>query len=112
MFNEVVWGLPWSPEEFLGKALESGHPRTVEAAIPQVLKDAILQHKTCDQGIIAKARAKFFAKWLKVAQDLKDDEAKLKESMSAERRRILQPKRLLVWEGHARGGRLHRFGCC
>ena len=97
-FNEVVWGLPWSPEEFLDKALESGHPRTMEAAIPQVLKDAILEHKTRDPGIIAKARAKFFAKWLKVAQDLKDDEAKLKESMSAERRRILLPKRLLVWK--------------
>ena len=97
-FNEVVWGLPWSPEEFLDKALESGHPRTVEAAIPQVLKDAILQHKTCDQGIIAKARAKFFAKWLKIAQDLKVDETKLKESMSTERRWILQPKRLLVWK--------------
>ena len=39
----------------------------------------------------------FFAKWLKVAQDLQAEEFKLKEGMSRERRRILQPKRLLVW---------------
>ena len=97
-FNEVVWGVPWNSEEFLSKALESGHPRTLEAAIPQVLKEAILQHKVCAQDKIAKARAEFFAKWLKIAQDLKGDEAKLKESMSKERRRILQPKRLLVWQ--------------
>ena len=63
-FNEVVWGVPWSPEEFLCKALESGHPRTLEAAIPQVLKEAILQHKSWTQEKIAKARAVFFAKWL------------------------------------------------
>ena len=97
-FNEVVWGVPWSPEEFLTKALESGHPRTLEAAIPQVLKDAILQRKKSAPGNIAKARAEFFAKWLKIAQDLKADEAKLKEGMSKERQRILQPKRLLVWQ--------------
>ena len=97
-FNDVVWGVPWSPEEFLTKALESGHPRTLEAAIPQVLKDAILQRKKSAPGNIAKARAEFFAKWLKIAQDLKADEAKLKEGMSKERQRILQPKRLLVWQ--------------
>ena len=96
-FNEVVWGVPWSPEEFLSKALEAGHPRTLEAAIPHVLKEAILQHKSCTQEEIAKARAVFFAKWLKVAQDLQAEELKLKEGMSKERRRILQPKRLLVW---------------
>ena len=96
-FNEVVWGVPWSLEEFLSKALESGHPRTLEAAIPQVLKEAILQHKSWTQEKIAKARAVFFAKWLKVAQDLQAEEFKLKEGMSKERRRILQPKRLLVW---------------
>ena len=97
-FNEVVWGVPWSPEEFLTEALESGHPRTLEAAIPQVLKDAILLRKTSAPGKIAKVRAEFFAKWLKIAQDLKADEAKLKEGMSKERQRILQPKRLLVWQ--------------
>ena len=97
-FADVVWGLPWSPEEFLYKAMEAGHPRTVEALIPQVLRDAILKHKDCAPDKIANARAKFFAKWLKVAQDLQVDEAKLKEGMSAERRRILQPKRLLLWQ--------------
>ena len=96
-FNEVVWGVPWNPEEFLCKALESGHPRTIEAAIPQVLQEAILQHKSWTPEKIAKARAMFFAKWLKVAQDLQAEEFKLKESMSQERRKILQPKRLLVW---------------
>ena len=96
-FNEVVWGLPWSPEEFLSKALEAGHPRTLEAAIPPVLKEAILQHKSLTQEKIAKARAVFFAKWLKVAQDMQAEELKLKEGMSKERRKILQPKRLLVW---------------
>ena len=70
----------------------------MEAAIPQVLRDAILQHKKIDPGKIAKARAEFFAKWLKIAHDLKDDEAKIKDGMSKERQRILQPKRLLVWQ--------------
>ena len=97
-FNDVVWGVPWSPEEFLSKALEAGHPRTVEALIPQVLREAILQHKNCAPDKIAKARAEFFAKWLKIAQDLQEDEVKLKSNMSAERRKILKPKRLLLWQ--------------
>ena len=101
-FDDVVWGIPWSPEEFLDKALESGHPRLLEASIPPVLRDAILKHKDCAPDKIAKARAKFFAKWLKVAQDLQGDEAKLKEGMSTERRKILQPKRLLLWQAMLR----------
>ena len=62
-----------------------------------MLKEAILQHKSLTQEKIAKARAVFFAKWLKVAQDMQAEELKLKEGMSKERRKILQPKRLLVW---------------
>ena len=97
-FQEVVWGLPWSPQEFVEQALASGHPRALEVALPQVLKDAIMQHKISSPANIAKSRAAFFAKWLKIANDLHADERRLKESMSNERRRILQPKRLLVWE--------------
>ena len=97
-FQEVVWGLPWSPQEFVEQALASGHPRALEVALPQVLKDAIKQHKTSSPAKIAKSRAEFFAKWLKVANDFQADEQSLKNSMSKERRRILQPKRLLVWE--------------
>ena len=81
-FQEVVWGLPWSPQEFVEQALASGHPRALEVALPQVLRDAIVQHKVSSPAKIAKSRAAFFAKWLKIANDLHADEQRLKESMS------------------------------
>ena len=110
-FQEVVWGLPWSPQEFVEQALASGHPRALEVALPQVLKDAIKQHKTSSPAKIAKSRAEFFAKWLKVANDFQADEQSLKNSMSKERRRILQPKRLLGLGSHAQGSKLPGLGC-
>ena len=97
-FQEVVWGLPWSSKEFVEQALAAGHPRALEVALPQVLNDAISQHKISSPAKIAKCRASFFAKWLKIANDLQAEECRLKDSMSEKRRRILQPKRLLVWE--------------
>ena len=54
--------------------------------------------KSASQAEIASARATFFAKWLKVANDLAADETKLKSEMSCESRKILQPIRILLWQ--------------
>ena len=40
----AVFGLPWSPEDFIRKAAELGHPAKAELSVPQVLERAIKQN--------------------------------------------------------------------
>ena len=47
---------------------------------------------------IATHRARWLAKWIKVAESLKSEELALKTKMPSEMRKILEPKKLLLWE--------------
>ena len=38
---EMAWGLPWEPEEFMQRAAESDHPRSMGSVLPQPLEEAL-----------------------------------------------------------------------
>ena len=98
LWNELVWGIPFSPEQFVREAVKAGHPRTLEVALPQVLKDAVCTHASMTESELCALRARQFAKWLKLAQDLRSEEDALKASMHKQVSTILKPKRLLLWK--------------
>ena len=98
LWNELVWGIPFSPEQFVREAVKAGHPRTLEVSLPQVLKDAVCTHASLSESELCGLRARQFAKWLKLAQDLRSEEEALKASMHKQVATILKPKRLLLWK--------------
>ena len=91
-----VWGLPWTGSEFVGKAVERGHPRSFKALLPPVLDEALSCNSDMSCAEISALRAKWFSKWVTRSSQLKEKELVLKESMPSHLRRILEPKRLLL----------------
>ena len=77
---DVAWGIPFSPEEFVQKALEAQRPRTLPALLPEALSVALKMVAQHTPAAIATHRARWFAKWIKVAESLKSEELALKAS--------------------------------
>ena len=96
--KEVAWGIPRSPEAFVKAAAEAGHPKLFDALLPSVLGDAVKVNASLACEELASSRAAFFKKWTAKAVELASQEAELKASMPEHRRRVVESKRLLLWE--------------
>ncbi|CAE7192582.1 unnamed protein product, partial [Symbiodinium sp. CCMP2592] len=90
-------GIPWDPIEFIAKAGKIGHPYHKLSKCNKDLRDLVhdLVHKP---GMVRSQRKNYIEKWARRAKELEPEEAKLKAGMSDHRRKILQPKRILLFE--------------
>ncbi|CAE7283274.1 unnamed protein product [Symbiodinium sp. CCMP2592] len=94
---ELAWGISWSPEEFIHKAVQAGHPKKFDSLLPSALSHSIdVNAKTTPADRVG-LRAEWFAKWTKRAAELSGDEKKLKSSLPEYARKIVLPKRILLW---------------
>ena len=92
-----VWGIPFTPHEFLEKAIQAGHPVNLEADIPQVLQEAIEENARADQAVLARRRTQTLKRWAVSAKQLESEETDLKNKLDPHVAAILKPKRLLLW---------------
>ena len=67
-----VWGIPWTGSEFVGKAVERGHPRSFKALLPPVLDEALSCNSDMSCAEISALRAKWFSKWVTRSSQLKE----------------------------------------
>ena len=90
-------GIPWDPIEFIGKAGKLGHPFHQLSKSNKPLEDLIdlLVHKPT---AVRSRRKIFIDRWARRAKELAPEEAKLKAGMSEHRRKILAPKRILLFK--------------
>ncbi|CAE7578598.1 unnamed protein product [Symbiodinium sp. CCMP2592] len=93
-----AWGVPRDPQEFVAAAIRAGHPCKWEAALPQVLQDAIQRNASSSAEQLARDRALFFKTWLSRAKELESEEASFKASLAPHVSSILAPKRLLLFK--------------
>ncbi|CAE7578426.1 unnamed protein product [Symbiodinium sp. CCMP2592] len=93
-----AWGVPRDPQEFVAGAIRAGHPCKWEAALPQVLQDAIQRNASSSAEQLARDRALFFKTWLSRAKELESEEASFKASLAPHVSSILAPKRLLLFK--------------
>eukprot|EP00435_Cladocopium_sp_Y103_P054557 s1350_g17.t1 len=97
--EEQAWGIPFDPNEFVVEAVKRGHPKSFTKLVPSVLHSAILQNfQDGKVGDLPSMRSKWFGKWMARAKELAQDERALKSGLQAYAARILEPKRLLLWE--------------
>ncbi|CAE7643141.1 unnamed protein product [Symbiodinium sp. CCMP2592] len=94
---ELAWGISWSPEEFIHKAVQAGHPKKFDSLLPSALSHSIDVNAKTTPADRAGLRAEWFAKWTKRAAELSGDEKKLKSSLPEYARKIVLPKRILLW---------------
>ena len=92
-----VWGIPYSPSEFIKAALSAGHPGLAASDLPSPLAHAI---KKCAQSRpeeLARERTDLIRQWAARAHALDGEERAFKQGLRPEVAKILAPKRLLLW---------------
>ena len=97
--TEQAWGIPFSPEKFIEEAVKRGHPKSFSKLMLEVLELAIWKNfgQGSDASRLALDRASWFQRWTQRARELASQEDELKGRLPAHLKRILAPKRLLLW---------------
>ena len=97
---EQAWGIPFNPDEFMHEAVKNGHPKSFAKLVPSILLEAV--KRNCCQNPsasdLARERTSWFIRWTKRAGELATEERALKACLEDHVRRILEPKRLLLWK--------------
>ena len=97
--SEQAWGIPFSPGEFMSEAVKRGHPKSFSRLVPKILMEAVSKNfgQDSEQAKLASDRSKWFARWMRRALELAEAEGELKKGLSDHVRRILAPKRTILW---------------
>ena len=93
---DLVFGVVWSPEQFLRQACLVKHPFDSFSGLPKVVSQACDDVAGMRYEDLINHRCSKLGAWLKLAAELKGEETKLKSGMSDSRRKILESKRLLL----------------
>eukprot|EP00435_Cladocopium_sp_Y103_P051887 s469_g16.t1 len=94
---ELCWiGIPSEPDEFVARAFCAGHPRSLDVHVDEAMQDVVKLNLIDPPFILAKRRVQFIKKWTNRAAELKDEEAKLRETMPDHVRQVLGNKRLVL----------------
>ena len=93
-----VWGVPWSEMDFAEQMVKFGHPATLEAVLPTVLREAVDRYKTMDAQQRVSYRASRLGFWLKRLVELRSEEKALKEAMHPDVALVLGQKNILLWQ--------------
>ena len=92
------FGVPLSPDKFLKRAVQLGHPHAFASNLEPTLKGVVAENVSGDPLALVKKRLKFVAKWSARAKQLEASEAKLQASLPDHIGKILKGKRLLLWK--------------
>ena len=98
MLSLRCFGVHWSEQEFVEKALQAEHPLNAQDAVPKELIEAMHFNLKNDAHYIISHRAQFLSKWLQRAKELSPFEDKLKESMDVDVAAAVKNKRILLFE--------------
>ena len=96
--NQADWvfGVRWSPEDFVEQACMLRHPFESFSGFSIELKSACEFVASRRIEEVINLRCSKLGSWLKKAAELKEEEELLKEGMAPARKRIAQKKRLLL----------------
>ena len=92
------WGVYHTPEEFVRKAAQAGHPMSLETCLPKVLKHAVQSHKNQTSIARIKKRTVVMREWVKRADSLRAQEHELKSRLDPHAKHILPNKKILLWK--------------
>eukprot|EP00435_Cladocopium_sp_Y103_P000001 s4526_g1.t1 len=89
-------GIPREPWDFVQKAVEVGHPRTLAVHLNEEVIHMLKQNFAGEPHQLVKERAAFLNKWVKRCKELETDERALHERLQPHLKHVLEGKRLLV----------------
>ena len=92
------YGVQWKPDEFFQEAKSKLHPKDPQRALPLVLKEAVIQVMSSSPSDAAKHRLSVVLALRKKAEELENEEKKLKDGMNLTTAHVLEGKRLCLWK--------------
>ena len=96
--EKVVVAVPREPMDFLARAVEAGHPRSVSISLPSDLKKVMEWNRRAPAYEIYKHRIEFVKYWSNRAQELKEEDGRMTASVPDHLKKLLKGKRLAVWQ--------------
>ena len=94
----VTVGIPRSPWDFLERAVNAGHPRTIAIHLNEAVTQMLHENFAEEQYHVVKTRALFLRKWTQRCKELTADEQSLHQSLEPHLQHVLQGKRLLLFK--------------
>ena len=95
-FEILTIGIPREAHDFLQRAVEAGHPRSISIHLSDVVKDVLVENFAGDEYALVKKRTSFLWKWSARAKELRDAERALHAKMPEHLQKLLKGKRLLL----------------
>ena len=96
--EHITIGIHWAPEEFVAEAIRVGHPALLASNFPVEMIEANNFCASRTDYEVAKHRTEVVKRWLSLANDFSQAEAKNKDSLSTRRRQVLEKKRLHLFD--------------
>ena len=96
--DEIIFGMYWSPEQFLAQVSLAGHPQHLMSGISETMQVAVDANVHWPYQDIVIHRCKWFGKYLPMAAALKDEEATILSAMPRPMRAIMSTKRIALLE--------------
>ena len=93
-----MWGVYRTPEEFVQKAAQAGHPQSLETCLPEVLKQAVGSHKNQTSIARKKKRTGVMRDWVRRAEHLKSQEHAIKSRLAPHAKHVLSRKKIVLWK--------------
>ena len=100
---ELVFGVPWTEDQFIKQAAKAGHPRKLQATTPEPLKHTLAKLSCMSDEQVRHVRISKLKEWVCMASQLETEEQRLKESLHPDVREVVSSKRLLLWEAILKG---------
>ena len=94
--TDWVFGVRWSPEKFLDKAIQVGHPFGEFSGLSAEVKNACEKLANMRYEEVVNLRCQRLGEWLKLAKSLHGEELAIKARMPECRRHILEKKRIAL----------------
>ena len=94
--DELVFGIPWEPVEFLRQVAKVGHLQHIFDGLSSEIKFAVDMNAKLPYHELVVLRGKWFAKYVKLSRELKKENDDILSSMNPSRRRIMSCKRLAL----------------
>ena len=91
-------GIPREPWDFLEKAVEAGHPRTLAVHLNDEVTQVLRENFEGEPHLLVKQRAAFLMRWTSRCKELEKEEANLHAALQPHLRQVLQGKRLKVFQ--------------
>ena len=96
-FEVLTVGIPREPMDFVARAVEAGHPRSMSIHLSDFVQEMLRENFECSPLTLLKKRAAFFWKWTARAKELSADESAYKKSLPPYLQSLHKKKKLLLW---------------